>query len=1731
MTENSGLENIIDAICVMLEFINTYGNQMYILIAYFAFVIVVLSTTMREILHSQSSEEVNMWVMSRRGEFKRRLKNQKKAEKKKKKIEQKQNFRKKKALHSQSAESSSWMPQFESIPWKDLSLRLVITKLRDWSKTVKNLPVNALASFRQLYNNFNTIRASMLWRSAQKLFSICVALGVITMKTFTYDDMALFTVEKQYKPVTVFDAIEAACEFANLFFERFLLFCDTHDIRAFYADAFADKIAYEYTFLVTNFIMLEAGKEPVERINIEDTDSETRLVSQQEYDRRLAEFETTLNLKIASCKDNEKSGYTAKLKEIKSIIGKREMSRKKSIRMRPFSFLLFGGSSVGKSTLITPIIRAILKMNGFDSSQRSVCTLNEVDKFQSEYRSYHTGVIFDDLCNMKTAALSCNPLEKVLSFINNIPQFALNPNAELKGVIGIEPKVCAGNTNVKDLNVDELTNEQIAILGRFCYTITQKVRPEYQKHSGMLDSDKIEHMEGLVFPDYALFTVETPYYEIPAADCKNKKSKKTPTQSIGYRAAEYKGQKMIDVDIVTLMNFLRDASRKHFAKQKKLVDTANSAEELVMCEEHDLPDIVCGCGKKACEEPTEEDLADLPPLVSGRDILDSQAAVSDLLNDLYDTILQTERAWFILLNQTLLNVLLTLPCVLTIIFLNSQEWTNHIVELYSLHYYSFGALLLWDFMTVLVDAYGDVPIIRVPMILYLLPAFFTLKSIWHSSKVFAAEKARNFATFRRPSELWLDTDARTRTKVLGGIVALVGVTTLRSFMGFMSTFATSEACETVKPQVPDGEKGPEEHPFWSSLGRAFKYKWDARPTHRSRTTSLTKDQEILKKRQWSIVIQKSATKTESCNAVPIKSNALLIPNHVVPKQASFVTIYRPDRIQTESLSREAVYHIPNTDYAIWYCPGVGDQKDLTDMFADILPQGKQLEFELLYHNKETKQVENFGKYSGLSGYTRTDKGGSFDSYSYYVEEGTFHGMCMATALAQTQQGFPFICGFHLAGKGTKGAIGAISRQQIVDGLKAIEQRPGHLLSHAETEIDKEICGIELGIHNPIDKDHPVALLPKDANLTVIGQHKLPVGQFNSSNVVTSLISEHVEPVSGIKKIHGKATGLNKIEHRNVDLDRKTHTANIFDQECFEKACIDYKSKLMNGLSKADLASLGKIDDDVNLAGLDGHKGINSIALDTSMGFPFRGQKKRYVSETDRRIDGISRALSAEQWIWDEVNRRESVLREGDRSNMIFKAAMKDESTKLDKEKRRVFAGCSCPDTLLVRRYFLSLSALMQKHKKLFECAVGVDVQSPEFSELMDYVSEHGTERIIAGDYKAFDGQMSRQFMLAVFRIAIDIMVESGNFDGEDLEVLKGIASEISSPTVDFFGVLVKFLGSNPSGHPLTVIINSIVNSLYIRYAYYVIAKEDRWWNVPIFHKVCNLITYGDDNEMGVKPGYDSFNHTRIAEVLARSGIVYTMADKEAESVPYIKLTEASFLKHYPVWNEELNLYTARIEEDSVAKMLHTHMKSTELTPQQHSCEALQNVARCWFGYGREYYTRRVPELYEIARRAGITGLLGDLKTYDERLIDYKRKYKIGDYAKSLEEETLESHAGSSIPPKYVAAYMSFIAFLRVRKEYDPKSSTGENIRRMLARLVKTCISIGVSFTIGLCFQLYKKGFFTWLANATSEEVMENMVRMIIRYLQMAESIHPGSEFFDNEERTSFDWRAFAGYWD
>jgi hypothetical protein len=63
-----------------------------------------------------------------------------------------------------------------------------------------------------------------------------------------------------------------------------------------------------------------------------------------------------------------------------------------------------------------------------------------------------------------------------------------------------------------------------------------------------------------------------------------------------------------------------------------------------------------------------------------------------------------------------------------------------------------------------------------------------------------------------------------------------------------------------------------------------------------------------------------------------------------------------------------------------------------------------------------------------------------------------------------------------------------------------------------------------------------------------------------------------------------------------------------------------------------------------------------------------------------------------------------------------------------------------------------------------------------------------------------------------------------------------------------------------------------------------------------------------------------------------------------------------------------------------------------MSEEMHSAEAIRNVASKYFQFGEKIYEKRVSQLYEVARVNGITGFVGDLKSYSRRVDEFCAKY-------------------------------------------------------------------------------------------------------------------------------------------
>ncbi len=419
---------------------------------------------------------------------------------------------------------------------------------------------------------------------------------------------------------------------------------------------------------------------------------------------------------------------------------------------------------------------------------------------------------------------------------------------------------------------------------------------------------------------------------------------------------------------------------------------------------------------------------------------------------------------------------------------------------------------------------------------------------------------------------------------------------------------------------------------------------------------------------------------------------------------------------------------------------------------------------------------------------------------------------------------------------------------------------------------------------------------------------------------------------------------------------KPHTD--VDEKVLSQCVTSFAEDIISGLTKkcsdAWKGELIFLSDRAAVNGLPGVKFIDRINVNTSMGHPWRTTKKKFLRPdiTDEYPEGIT--FTPE--IWEKVRHIESEYAHGRRVKPIFVGHLKDEATpeaKIAAKKTRVFTGAPVDWSIVVRSRLLSFVRLVQKNKFVFEAGPGTVCQSAEWTDIYRYLTHFGEDQIVAGDYGKFDKRMIARFVLAAFEIIVSVHKAAG-FNDNELRQLMCIGMDTAFPVVDMNGDVIEFYGTNPSGHPLTVIVNSLVNSLYMRYAYTLANPQGE---CATFKENVHLFTYGDDNIMGVNKSCRWFNHCDIQRCMATIGVEYTMADKSSESVPYIHISTASFLKRKWMWDAENGAYLCPLELDSIVKSLTVWVPSRTIDPYCQMVAVISSANSEFFFHGREIFEK------------------------------------------------------------------------------------------------------------------------------------------------------------------------------
>jgi hypothetical protein len=1388
-----------------------------------------------------------------------------------------------------------------------------------------------LTSMKDIMTNWKSVITCEGFERISSLLSMCVAVGLCSSSNLSMNvgSLKMFSVGAHKKHVSTFDFIDCVLSTITYFVEvGHSCFVSGSLAPLLYKDMAKETLDLQFARCHECYELSKCG-------NLQ----KFKDMDENDLDKLLTDTEDSIQLLLRSCKNVvDRSILEKKLMQLRGWKTDFQQSRVQgALRVMPYAIEVFGATGQGKSSVSKIMMATMLKCNGFDASDDRIITLNESDKYMSNYRSYVNGVIIDDVGNTKADYVEKACTSKIIEIVNNQPLYANMAEVDMKGKVSVEPKVVLLTTNVKDLCAYTFSNEPASIVRRAQVVATVRVRPELTRN-GLLAEDLVreKYPDGQPpVPDLWLFHLERAY---PIEHkVKGKKS------SIGWETLKLDGVDMVDVDIHTVLRYCRQDSAAFFANQRSLVENSKELGSKI-----DL-DKVFDC-QLNCRQQMHRVLGNIT------------------YNTLY-SILEHQR------RSLALDLFAILPSAF---FENdwvrrkfAQNITAERVE--RVH----AMLNVTPFYMFLFAMFCCICPFACCLILPAVYFYFSFSYYMylHVMREFMVRRDAMTHTLAR----WRDNSSSTVLKGCGLVAGLYALHKIwRACSPLMHSQGNLQPSSMEEIDKRDAEVNP-----WAEVVVA--------PMPVSRKSMTTTPEELcnlVRNNLCHISFEVDGTHYD-CNAFFPKSNAAIVPNHMWLKDTLKVKFMRHSEKTvggnfTCVISKEHSYHIPETDLSVVWVPNGGDWKDLTCYFPK--ERFGDCPFKMIYRD-ETGSVKEWQ--SRMYPKQVRSVAAKFFGAQYDLPVATFFGLCMAPLVTETKG--TCIGGFHLGGytNTQRGISGYCSVQQLEDALTALAGKPGVVLGKSAGTLPKKQYGIEYYEGSQIHPKSPLHFLPLGANCKAYGSVK---GRAKyHSEVVETPISKVVEKYCGVaNKWCGPKFNTGWPWQASLQFSSKPSCG--VEGKALSFAVQDYSTQISKLLDRVPrlINELKPLKDMQTLCGIDGKRFIDKMPVNTSLGYPLSGPKKNRITSLDPdEYPEFGCPVELDVEIWDVARDMERTYRKGERAYPIFKACLKDEPTPKSKDKVRVFQGAPIALQLLVRKYFLPCARILSVSPLESECAVGINAHGPEWDELSRHVSKFGRERILAGDYSKYDLRMPAQVMFAAFRILID-MAKRGDYTDTDISVMEGIATDICYPVMAYNGDLIQHYGSNPSGQNLTVYINSVVNSLLFRCAYYsIVAPEKR----KPFNEVCALVTYGDDAKSSVREGYDEFNHIAVADYLAKNDMKFTMPDKTAEPTEYMVDEEADFLKRKNVYNPELGKWVGALDEDSIFKSLHSVLRSKSISTTEQSMQNIDGALREWFFHGREVFDRRLGQMRNVAREAGIEHGCRTLNMgYDDRVRQWKDKH-------------------------------------------------------------------------------------------------------------------------------------------
>lgn len=1290
-----------------------------------------------------------------------------------------------------------------------------------------------------------------------------------------------------------------------------------------------------------------------------------------------------------------------------------------ALRFMPFGVTLTGPTGVSKSNLSKIVMKIGIEAMGYEYEPNRVLTKDEFDQYDSTWTTDIMGVFMDDFGNGRPEFSVEAPTSKIIKFFNNMAAQAVKAELNQKGIVFIDFKVGVISSNFKDLNVSAYTDVPEACLRRFVHTRVQ-VKPHLRVPGGVsLDKENAEIFQQK--PDYDVWELDLEEVFVYKFDDQKEAYMFRP---LDIRMPE--GDRIVTkkMDLRTYQRVIVELARRHQKHQLNQVKGSEEFDNTPLCKQCCLTESCCRCKT----EPNSYELVPGPL----REALGLAETV--FRESLFKGVQQYflgflnpfayAASWFkytpirqLATSHLASEVTRDLHDWLSPMILGAlppefyQNWLvqryinhyAHLVTFQSMRYYRYtgtflflasGFSYLYGFHKSHVA--GTVALLAGGSACWTMSlfAYMAYRRRRHKITKIYSQRADAVTVYAEESRR-----SRAMKAAMSGISVACLVILLKCWNEYrkrpskaLTEYSRDElirALEAKNDDVQPEALNLDGSPGWfgfmmSSVGA----KISGTPSSTKATSEQLKKTFEKNNLFWAEYVREDGTRTQ-CNIFFPRKSVAWFPKHTFYPHSKMdglrtptltVTVYRHSKaggVFTFKVDDSSCVFSQQHDLCVAYVPNCPDLKTKVKWLPISQPLGTSL-CQLLVRTKEDFESERVTVAHREVGHKYMKfYGGDYDTSLART------GACMGILIAEQKN--PVVVGFHIGGNGEQGfgVMQTITVSEAEGLISRLGDKPGILLSAEAGSIPNTQFGRTVLKTSDIHPHCMASKLKENDFVEVIGSTSLRSRMV--SKVQPSVLSEHVEAVIGIPNKWGPPKVERNWEAFNATLEHVINPSDMFVPAKLERARQDWLKPLIPLLQEyIRNEKFAPLTFQESICGVPGKRFLEPLKMSTSMGFPVFGPKKSYFEEIWE--GGVLVARIPNRKILDEYDRMEHCLQKGERAYPVCSATLKDEPTKLDSTKVRVFQNAAVAMSLHLRKYFLPVIRFLCKHPLESESAVGINAFSQEWETVMKHASKYAPDGKMLGlDYSKYDVRMNSQITRAVLTSYVEL-ARIGGYSKRDLHIMEMLIADVVHPLLDWNGTLLMAFNMNTSGNNITVNINSTAGSFYIRLGFF-----EEYPDAEDFRSAVAAMTYGDDFLGSVLAQFRNFNFQSYKKFLAKHKMKITPPDKGETELTFLDKEDADFLKRQSHYIPEIGVEIGRLDEMSIFKSLHSNLRSRVATPIEVALGCIDTAMHEWFAHGRDVYELRAKQMEEVCRRADIPASSVRV-TYDERVAHWKEKY-------------------------------------------------------------------------------------------------------------------------------------------